>query len=182
MAFRFESANERWSWYKRSGWQSCDGPNCKECSTYQSQLDRYDKLMQMGKPQAAEYWKQTILKDVPHQVPGKMNELQESFLGQPVQAPRAPGASETGRKTPTKIPPNSGPRTAGDLIQFPGQPDQEPDKQAQIEFYNFCAQLIKQIKDLYENPKYDSLSVEEKDRLWEKAGHFIWTSGIDFTP
>jgi hypothetical protein len=72
-------------------------------------------------------------------------------------------------------------RYAGDLIQFPGQQQQEPDqnrKQLQIDFYNSSAQVIKtQLQD----PRYQSLSEEEKKTLFNRAAHLITKGSIKFT-
>jgi hypothetical protein len=67
-------------------------------------------------------------------------------------------------------------RYAGDLIQFPGQQQQQPEqnyKQLQIDFYNGCAQVLKAEQDLFVDPRYASLSEEEKKRLFDKAYNFI---------
>jgi hypothetical protein len=173
MAFRFETANERWrEFLAAEDWQPCS-PDCKECQAYQTQLDRYNKLMEAGRPQAAEYWKQTILKDLPHQEPGKIDELQESFISPSVRAPRPPGVNETGNKSS---------KTAGDLIQFPDRMEQEePDKRIQIEFYNQCAQVEKLLKDVFNDGRYESIPDQMLLDLHQKARDLVWNADIDFT-
>jgi len=76
-------------------------------------------------------------------------------------------------------------RISGDLIQFPGaqqQQQEEPiDRGLQIEFYNRVAQIEKQMKDLYHDPKFQYFPQEELDRINEQAKNFVWNSGIQFT-
>ena len=169
---KFETASERWSWHKRSEWQPCGQDGCKDCATYQNQLDRYDRLNAMGKHKAADYWKQLMLRDIPHQQPAAL-ELNESIGMPEARHPFANPYGEEGRKKMRT--------TAGDVIQFPSQAPEESDQQLRIEFYNRCAQVEKMLMDVFEDPRYESLTDEEIQALHAKARDLVWNSGIQFT-
>lgn len=152
-------------------WVNC---GCKDCKYYQEMLDKniYQKLLDMGKPQAAEYHRQLILEMPPHSNK-PLKELQESFLVAPERVPRDDVSPEAGRKSPPK-------KVGGDVIPFPDR-TQNVDKQLQIEFYNRCAQLEKALMDLYNDPKYESMPDEMLPQLHDKARDLVWNGGINFT-
>jgi len=211
MAFKFETANERWKWFKKSvdekgnfSWDEvedglrselwntmeCYGcgkrggydvfdipPTCPDCGSHEVWSVKFDDK-QSGKKKEKKKPRGEVGSDLyfPRYPVGENKPGQPDWAKILLENESLESVNKKKKKEAVK--------TAGDLIQFPGagQPNQEPDKQAQIEFYNHCSQLIKQVKDMYDDPRYGSLSMEQKDRLWEKASHFIWNSGINFTP
>lgn len=73
-------------------------------------------------------------------------------------------------------------RLADNVIQFPNRMQEEPiDKQLMVELYNRCAQIEKNLRDTFEDPKFDTLTDEQIMEIHNKARSLVWNSSIQFS-